>query len=201
MNWNTLKLRQFEAIDDLQKEDLSDDEKFIRTVAILNDMDIEKVENMPLAGFRNLDSDMSFMVDTPRQVKFPSKYVLNGHTYILNSDLKKFTVAQYIDFQEFVKGRFKTSTVLTVFLIPEGHTYNDGYDMVEVIRDMGELDMISVNSITLFFSLSLKSLMLGMLAYFDKKVKRMKEKEREKMKVMILEQMKRVMGTDGSGSF
>ena len=66
-------------------------------------------------------------------------------------DLTKVTVAQFIDYQNYIKETpVKFEKVLSVFIIPEGHTYNDGYDLQQAQQDMLELPFVVVQKVAFF---------------------------------------------------
>ena len=64
------------------------------------------------------------------------------------------TVAQYLDFQQLVPEGFgnRPAEMLSVFLVPDGHNYNDGYDKETVLDDMYEMSVPEGLGIADFFS-------------------------------------------------
>lgn len=56
-------------------------------------------------------------------------------------DIKDLTTGQYIDYQTYMQDNedFKNlAKVLSVFIVPKGKTYNEGYDVEDVIRELDE---------------------------------------------------------------
>ena len=62
------------------------------------------------------------------------------------------TTAQFVDYQNYSKENpVDISKCLSVFIIPKGHTYNDGYDLKQVQEDIKDLDMVTINTLAFFF--------------------------------------------------
>jgi hypothetical protein len=76
---------------------------------------------------------ISFLRDPIENVKIQDQYEINGTLYNSNAHLTEFSAAQYIDYSNYCKeDPIKYEKVLSVFFIPAGHTYNDGYDINKV---------------------------------------------------------------------
>ena len=69
---------------------------------------------------------------------------------------------------------------MSVFLIPKDHNYNDGYDINEVIKDVGNISVIDFNAICFFLRTQFATLLLIMK---DSLLKGMKMKRKEKRKL------------------
>jgi len=88
----------------------------------------EEVLNLPLAEFSQKFSKLKFLTEEiPTQLSVKTVEV-NGRKYYFDGLLGKISTAQYIDFQNYNKLEDE-SKVYSVFFIPEGHQYGDGYDM------------------------------------------------------------------------
>ena len=85
--------------------------------------------------------------------------------------------------------------ILSVFFIPEGHKYNDGYDMLQVITDIGELPIPVVESAAFFFERQLVKFMEIFQSYSIKRIKKTKMPKEQKEKVIkiIQESMKLIL--------
>ena len=62
---------------------------------------------------------------------------------------------------------------MSVFIIPKGHKYNDGYDMLQVIDDIKSIPIPIVNSLSFFFSRQFKESMRIFQSYLTKEMKTM----------------------------
>jgi hypothetical protein len=62
--------------------------------------------------------------------------------------------------------------MLSVFLIPEGHKYNDGYDMLQVINDINDLPVTVVNDAAFFFGRHFSVFMETFQSYSVKQIQK-----------------------------
>ena len=65
-------------------------------------------------------------------IKEGEKVLINGKQYTIDYDLKHFTIAQFVDFQEYNKAKNLAGIVSTI-MFPKGEKYADT-DCVEEIR-------------------------------------------------------------------
>lgn len=78
-------------------------------------------------------------------------YTLNGVKYNANFDITKITTAQFVDFRNYAINGAKIEDVLSVCLIPEGHSYNDGYDIIKLKVDCLQMPITEAQTISFFF--------------------------------------------------
>ena len=117
---------------------------------------------------------MKFLGEKVPKMKIREKYKLGENWYILKRNLKDFTVAQWIDFQNFLKNGSDTDNfpnLLSVFFLPEGQTEYGEYDVEQVRQDINNfLSIADANSIAGFFLTYQKGLLIASLLYTRKKV-------------------------------
>ena len=109
------------------------------------------VTNLPITETSKYD--ISFLEkELPiKNVKLKDKYVLNGRKYSSNINLTEVTTAQFIDFTNYSKEKeVRYEKLLSVFMVPEGHRYNDGYDLMEVQDDILQMPIADVKSLAFF---------------------------------------------------
>lgn len=181
-DWKDITLKQFYMIQDLLAE--PDDYTTFNLLDLLYGIDSV---NMKLTEFSKYNNALNFLNEDVPTVNLKEKYEINGTIYNSNFNLTIVTAAQFIDYQNYIKTN-KFEDFLSVFFIPEGHTYNDGYDMNKVKEDLLSLDFPTVKSITFFFTLQFETFITHFLSSLTKSVKKMKlPKEQEKK---ILDQIK-----------
>lgn len=150
LNWYDITLSQFKELQTILEmtEDL---EKVVAMAELILGDD---VTDLPLQDFNEQLKKLSFLkTEIPTSV--PPKHIeLKGKKYDVTSLLGNITTAQYIDFMNYIKEN-DTAKMLSVFVVPEGHKYNDGYDMREVQADMENMPIPVANSITSFFTAQL----------------------------------------------
>ena len=197
--WNDISIDIFnklKAIDYKRGDDFEELNANISLLSILCGVEEDEIAKLTTGEFNKLLIQTEFLKEMPK-VKIQDKYIINGNKYEVFLSLKKMSVAQYIDFQTYykdVKKYFKE--LLSVFLIPQGKKYGEGYDIDITIKEIGEhLSIVDANSILFFFAILFQSLTKTMLTYSIKDMKKMKKKmksqeEIEKME-MAIQQMEK----------
>ena len=167
MTWYDVTLYQFNEIE--KAVNIEDDtERIFRLAEIIYG---EDVTNLPLKEFNEKVKQMVFLKDEMPNKIPPKKIEVNGRKYFLDCLLGNITTAQYVDFTNH-SNTGDLSKMLSVFVIPEGHKYNDGYDMLEVINDIGMLPIPIVNSIAFFFGRQFSVFMKIFQRYSIKQIKK-----------------------------
>lgn len=141
-SWADITVRDVIEIREIGELQLAtEDEKNIKVAALLAGVKEDELMAMPFDKLAPYMENTQFLLTPPVQRKARNKYVINGRTYKLFKSYDEMTVAQYIDFQAIQPDGFdkKPAELLSIFLIPAGHEYNDGYDREQVFEDM--LDM------------------------------------------------------------
>ena len=129
-DWQDINLGMFQRMNEISTRE-EEIERVVGFVALFNDMTEEEVLDLPLDKFKAYIKEMAWM-NTPPEPAMPREdYVINGKDYKLTMNFHKLTTAQYIDFQGYSKSD-DYSQMLSVFLIPKGHKYGDGYDVYEI---------------------------------------------------------------------
>lgn len=148
MKWSDVTLKQFlELKDIMQIEDETD-----RTIAIAELLLGLDVSNLPLSEFNKKMKELSFLKEEIPNNHIVRKVEINNRKYNIDALLGRVSTAQYVDFTNYMKEEDNITKVLSVFFIPNGHRYNDGYDMEQVIKDMESLPVDIAISESFFFS-------------------------------------------------
>ena len=168
MTWYDVTLYQFEKLQDLLKIENEEERMFAIAELLLGG----EVTNLPISEFVNATKRLSFLSDEIETKTPPKNLELNGRKYIVDCLLGRISTAQYIDFQNHLKGN-DIAVTLSVFIIPKGHKYNDGYDMLQVIDDIKSIPIPIVNSLSFFFSRQFKESMRIFQSYLTKEMKTM----------------------------
>lgn len=193
-NWQDISINVFDKLKGINsniKDEIDVIDSNAELLSILCDCSVDDILNLSTSDFSKLLNESDFIKYMPK-VDIKDKYTLNGKKYELFLSMKKITVAQYIDFQTYIKDREKYfKELLSVFIIPKGKKYNEDYDVAEVIEDIGNyLSVVDANSIMFFFVLLYQSLTKVILNYLIKtlkKNKKMTQAEREKIEKAIIE--------------
>ena len=186
MNWTDVSLKKYIEIKDLYLDpEFSDEDRIILLINILFGVDALKLKTTELNKYIE---QMKFLGEKVPKMKIREKYKLGENWYILRRNLKDFTVAQWIDFQNFLKNGSDAdnyANLLSVFFLPEGQTeYGENYNIEEVRQDINNhLSIPEANSIASFFLTYQKASFLLSLLYTRKKVLKTPLEKTEKKKI------------------
>lgn len=207
-SFNQLSLSKFREIQQIAKEGGEELDMQIRILSVLSDISVDDLCNMPLPEVSAMFGKMAFMYQPMPEEKVANKYEIGEMTLCPLFDVTKFTTAQYIDFQEFMKAADDNQVgILSTLLIPKGKKYNVGYDIDEVRKVIEE--NISVTTSTALFTFFLKRLQTSIVNTLHSSAKEVaklqpktkKEKEMtEEAKRTITEALYLVAGGDGSAA-
>ena len=186
MNWNDISIRQYNDIKEIAlNPDFSEEDRLILLINILFGIDALKLKTSELNKYIN---DLKFLNTTPPKMKLKEKYKLGENWYILKRNLKDFTVAQWIDFQNFLKNGSDTdnyANLLSVFFIPEGETeYGENYNIEQVRQDINNhLSIADASSLAAFFLTYHKASFLLFLLSTKRKIMKTSMDKTEKKKI------------------
>lgn len=147
MSWNDISIEKYLQIQDVNNSDLDELEKETQIANIIYGFDITE---LTIPEYKEKIKDLSFVGTMPDKEKLASSYTINGVKYLTKADISIIQANQFIDFQNYAKQKDIIGCI-SCFFIPEGHKYNDGYDMLNVKKDIGQLPITSANALTFFF--------------------------------------------------
>ena len=182
MKWSDVKYYQFEKLQELLKID-NEEERLVEIAQLLLG---EEVLDLPVAEFSKKVKELDFLKNEMPSGIPPKKITVNGRKYFLDCLLGNVTTAQYIDFTNHSKTN-DICKMLSVFLIPEGHKYNDGYDILEVMNDIKDLPVTVVYDTAFFFGKHYSEFMRIFQRYSIKDIERTnlpKEAKKKLIKVV-----------------
>ena len=187
MNWTDISIKQYNEIKDLYLDtDLSDEDRLILQINILFGVDALKLKTSELHKYVN---EMKFLGEKIPKMKIKKEYKLGSNVYTLKKDLRDVRVAQWLDFQNFLKdGGGDTdnyANLLSVFFFPKGEDeYGDGYDIEQVRSDINNyLSIAEASSISSFFLLYRKMSLLRFILYTRRETLKTPLTKEEKKKV------------------
>ena len=188
MNWFNISLKKYIELKDLYLDpEITDEDRLFYQIKILFDIDPLKLKANELHKYIN---EMKFLSEKVPKVKIKSTYKLGQNTYVLKKDLKDFSVAQWIDFQNFLKEGSDIdnyANLLSVFFFPEGKDvkdYGEGYDIEQVRQDINNhLSIADASSLAAFFLTYQKASLIASLLYTRKKILKTPLEKKEKKKI------------------
>ena len=145
-------------------ESLSDLDKNIEILAIYADTTVDSILKLRPDVVEEYFAEMSNSISSykPSNSKHPKKIKINDQVYTINYNIGKLNMAQYIDFQQIiVKKNYLENlpALLSIFIIPKGHKYNDDYDIIE-LRNILENNITLDEALSIIFFSKMKSISL-----------------------------------------
>lgn len=143
---------------------LSDLDKNIEILAIYADTTVDSILKLRPDVVEEYFAEMSNSISSykPSNSKRPKKIKINDQVYTINYNIGKLNMAQYIDFQQIiVKKNYLENlpALLSIFIIPKGHKYNDDYDIIE-LRNILENNITLDEALSIIFFSKMKSISL-----------------------------------------
>lgn len=134
-DYSNLPIGKYYEILDICNSDLSKIEKDLAVIAVLLDVTEDEVYKLKPEEVYELQQQLKFLSKPATDVKKKFKKIkIADKTYRIVSKLDELNIGQYVDFQFNWNKDYLTNLpqILSIFLIPEGCKYNEGYDIVEV---------------------------------------------------------------------
>ena len=166
---------------------LSDLDKNIEILAIYADTTVDSILKLRPDAVEEYFTQMSNSISSykPSNSKRPKKIKINDQVYTINYNIGKLNMAQYIDFQQIiVKKNYLENlpALLSIFIIPKGHKYNDDYDIIELRRILeNNITLDEALSIIFFSKMKSISLIKLKLLYYRSMLKIMRWTTKDKM--------------------
>lgn len=190
MDWSNISIRKYDEIVEVLNGNMDDLERNLNLLSIIKDMDIEEIEDLPLVEVGKMMREISFLNDEPKvRGKIPDYLVINGKRYSVMKNVKKISISQYIDFQNYLKMGGRVEQLLSTIIIPEGKKYGE-YDFEEVINDIyNHMDIGCAMNLSFFFRRRLLRSMKVILMFLAGELWMRMVRERDKMKKQEMEKM------------
>ena len=200
-DWENITIEKYYNIKDILDDETDDDiTKNVKLVAVITNKDENDVWNMDMAEAGEYISRLQFLnkFELPKNPNMKIK--LPNYDLVVIKDLTKINVAQYVDFQNFVKMPLRESMekILSIFLIPEGCSYNTGYDILDLQKEIREnMSFRVAEGLLSFFLNRYGRSLVHSLTYCKRQMKKMKNKEMmeklEKAQKEIMQKMDSLM--------
>lgn len=196
-SWKELPIGKYREISELD----ADEDWQWKVLAILNDTTLEDIITRPINETMALSRDLNkWIYDAPIIHPVQKTYNLDGRKFNFKGFPNDICTAQYIDFYNADKEIPKNiADVMAIFMVPEGHKYNDGYDFDEVkewlLNHFSTEDALSVCD---FFLVLFQRLQARLLKKAKRALKQAKkqgiEVEKTEIAIQMLQEYQRTNG-------
>ena len=173
--WDDITLKDFYEIKNIME--IQDEYTIYNLIDYIYKVDSSKMDITELYKY-----SVDFLSEPipVKNIKIKEKYTINGRKYISNVNLTKITCSQFIDFTNLVRqSPEEFEKLVSVFFIPEGHEYNDGYDMKEVQRDILQLPIAVVQAMSFFMMKEFQTYAVIFQLYLTEEITKMKNIPKE----------------------
>lgn len=101
--WDKLTLAEFYEVQDAVYDIDDPIEQQLTLISIVNHIPKEDLLSYPLSQLRELNHTIAFLNHSPSPAPLQYDYNVNGTTYCFSPNLTDLTVAQYVDYQNYLK--------------------------------------------------------------------------------------------------
>lgn len=204
-SWNEMPLglwiKEQEILADKETDAI---DKNVQLVALMYDMPEEEAYNTELNEFSHMLDTIGWLGTEPKVPQVSPQYNINGKVYNVSLNPNKITTAQYIDFKSFnIDDPHNIPMALAVIMVPDGHNYNEGYELEDVKNDIMEyLRVPHALSIVRFFFQYYKALtqnsLRSLIQILKKEARRTKDREKRNQIKIQIEKTEALIRTFGS---
>lgn len=179
LEWNDISLNMFEHIRDILEDTVLDEvakeSALIETIYSLTD-----VENISINEYNKLVDGIGFLSTDIPDVPLKNVYEINGTKYTFNGNVFKISAGQFFDWRQCIQvpdgsKYIDYAEAISVFMVPEGRKYNDGYDMDKVVKDIKSMNMPDIMKIFGFFQKELQMSLKVFRHYLYKTLEKLKK--------------------------
>lgn len=203
-NYNKLTLGKYLEIQEVSRnESLEDIDKQVQILSILTGMAEEEILHLPIMDYKELVAKSAFL--NPENISYhpiAKRYLVGGFELIPVKDFRKIETCQYIDFQTYAPDLDKYLVeFLSVILVPKGHRYNEGYDILQVQKAIREEMSVSDGvSIAGFFLTWCRRSIQDSLNYSKQEAMRIKDKTKREEILHKIQEQEKLLEKSGGGS-
>lgn len=203
-SFNKLTLGNYEEIQAVTKDEILDNlDKTTKILSILTGMPEDEILHLPIDEFTDLTAKSKFLTaDGFKAGRLAKKYKVGEWELIPVTDYRKLETCQYIDFQTYAADvDLHLVELLSVILVPKGHRYNEGYDIIELQQSLREGMSVTdgVTLVSFFLTLSRKSIK-DSLNYSRRMAKGIKDKEEREKILERIRMAEEFLDKSGDGS-
>lgn len=176
MDWRDITYNQYV---ELQSVNNSDDDVIDKGIAYLSIIYNDDANKWSLTKFNEKTKEISFLSTPIPKVKVKSDY----GEYHIDLSLPELTVAQWIDYQNFVKANDMVG-IISVFMRPKNTEYLNGYNVEDVKEFISNMAVADVVALFAFFLRYWESYQIISQLYLLKQARKARRKIRRKRQWM-----------------
>lgn len=183
-SYSNLPMGKYQRVIEALKQNEDAIDAHVEMLSILYDLTPEEVMNMPLEQYQELSFNCSFLMQPlpPVKGRICKEYKFGDMVLVPTTDIKKFTAAQYIDYQQMLQEDDKLIELMSCLLVPKGCKYAQGYDIADVHKVIADYMCVSdVMEMSAFFLRKLKSSISNTLSCLELDMTLSRDKDKRMM--------------------
>ena len=205
-NYNRLTIGQHIEIQEIARnETLEDIDRQVQILSVLTGTAEDELLHLPIHEYKELVVKAEFL--NPENLKNISvhpvakRYLVGGFELVPVRDYRKLETGQYIDFQTYAPDLDKFLVeFLSVILVPKGHRYNEGYDILEVQKAIREeMSVTDGVSIAGFFLTLCRTSIKDSLNFSRRMAEGIKDKAKREEILRRIAEQETALRTSGDG--
>ena len=182
-SWNHITGEQYWEIFDILNSEASDLQKQAELIALIEGKSVDEILSLDMSSAAELINKLEFLNKFELSKRYhPSSIIIDNKKYNVYPNLANLNVAQFIDYQSFIAQPFRESydKILSIFLIPDGHEYNSGYDILEVQEAIRtKLSWLEIQNLLNFILVKYADSYVHSLTSLTKKVRKEKDPKKK----------------------
>lgn len=190
LEWKDISINQYLQIQKIIASDADEFSKIASIVKLIYNLDYDTI---PMAEATQYIQEVTSLLQMKLEPENRNKYYKLDNIRYKVIPLEEMTLSQFMDYQSLAAtDDDHLVDVISVCLVPVGHKYNDGYDMEETKKAIGNMPITVGPTLVRFFQNRLSKYMTFSLSCSAVKI--LKNREMSwKQKKTILRQLPRVM--------
>jgi hypothetical protein len=202
-SFNKLTLGKYAEIREITKDESLDEvDRIVAILSVLTGASEDDILHLPIADFTDLSAKAKFLsADGFQAGRIAKKYKVGEWELIPVTDYRRLETCQYIDFKTYAPDvDNRMVELLSVILVPKGHRYNEGYDILEVQRAIREeMSVTDGVSIAGFFLALCRTSIKDSLNFSKRMAEGIKDKAKREEILRRIAEQETALRTSGDG--
>lgn len=173
-SWQNISIEKFPLIYDLIRDELDDNEKNIRILSILSDVNVNEIKKINIEGIKKLIDKIQFVF----KMEFPKekhKFKHNGYRWVVNYDITKISAGDFISLSKLTETEDSIINnlpqIVAVFIQPFQYRWFK-IDPIEMdytakVNHLKTVDVGTIYPIAVFFCSIIASLLVDIEDYLE----------------------------------
>jgi len=189
-NFNNLPIGKYLDIVKADKDETLDEfEKQVRILSVLSDIEEDEICHLPITEYKEAVRRSRFLsgLDIEGKHNICKHYRIGSWDLIPVTDIRNLETSQYCDFKTFAEDyESKIVELISTMLVPKGHRYCEGYDILALQADLREsLSVADATSLCAFFLTSFETLIRSSLNSCKSELSNLPEAEKKVMEMRL----------------